>query len=140
MNNQQIYKIAKKQSQKNVKEYNKNNKTKYTIRFQGKFAYLDRGSTHIGRLQYDTEIKEWDFAVFKYSSETYDPNEFMFPGYELLDGSIEGAMKAGMEIYPDKVTLNFFPKVLGCLLGFIIIPIVLITSLFNMISFLFKKR
>ncbi len=41
-----------------------------------------------------------EFAVFKYSSETYDANEFFFPGAGKLDGTIEGALRAGLEIYP----------------------------------------
>lgn len=28
-----------------------------------------------------------------------DPSEFMFPGAEFVDGSIVGAMKAGMKTY-----------------------------------------
>jgi len=42
----------------------------------------------------------WDFAIFKWSSETYDPNEWMFPGSGLVDGTVEGAMRAGLEAYP----------------------------------------
>jgi hypothetical protein len=42
----------------------------------------------------------WDFAIFKWSMETYAPNEWMFPGSELVDGTVEGAMRAGLEAYP----------------------------------------
>jgi len=38
--------------------------------------------------------------VPKYSDERYDPDEWMFPGAESLDGTIEGALKAGLEAYP----------------------------------------
>jgi len=41
----------------------------------------------------------WDFAIFKWSTETYDPDEWMFPGSELVDGTVEGAMRAGLEAY-----------------------------------------
>ncbi len=94
-------KLIKKEAQDSVTKYNKINKTQYTIRFRAQFAYLNRGSTQIGRLKYDEATKEWDFAVYKYSNNAYDPEEFMFPGYELLDGTIEGAMQAGMKIYPE---------------------------------------
>jgi hypothetical protein len=41
----------------------------------------------------------WDFAIFKWSTETYDPDEWMFPGSDLVDGTVEGAMRAGLEAY-----------------------------------------
>ena len=55
--------------------------------------------TKLGRLTYNGQMDNWDFAVFKYSRETYDPNEYMFPGAEELDGTIEGALNAGMQLY-----------------------------------------
>lgn len=55
--------------------------------------------TKLGRLKYNGQIDKWDFAVFKYSREFYDPDEWMFPGAEELDGTIEGALRAGQEIY-----------------------------------------
>ena len=45
-------------------------------------------------------MNEWEFAIYKYSDERYDPNEWMFPGAEYLNGTIEGALKAGLEAYP----------------------------------------
>jgi len=56
--------------------------------------------TKIGRLQFNGQVDNWDFAVFRYSNEKYDPNEFMFPGAGKLNGTIEGALNAGLEIYP----------------------------------------
>jgi len=55
--------------------------------------------TKLGRLKYNGQIDNWDFAVFKYSREFYDPDEWMFPGAEELDGTVEGALSAGQEIY-----------------------------------------
>jgi hypothetical protein len=52
------------------------------------------------RLTYTGNINDWVFAIFKWSTETYDPHEWMFPGSGFLDGTIEGAMKAGLEAYP----------------------------------------
>jgi hypothetical protein len=57
--------------------------------------------TKIGRLTWSES--RWDFAPFLYSSETYDTSgeaRFMMPGAKLLDGTIEGAMKAGLQLYP----------------------------------------
>lgn len=99
-----------------VETFNKANKSFYQVTFKGKFCYISRvdktksffgflggGSaieTHIGRLTYSGNIEKMEFAVFKYSSETYDANEFFFPGAGKLDGTIEGALRAGLEIYP----------------------------------------
>ena len=91
-----------------VETFNKTNKTNYTVSFKGKFCYISRISqslfsnieTHIGRLTYSGNIESMKFAVFKYSSETYDANEFFFPGAGKLDGTIEGALRAGFELYP----------------------------------------
>ena len=76
----------------------------YIARFQGRFLYLDRiaygKKEPVSRMEYLREIDEWEFAIFKWSSETYDPDECFFSGSEFVDGTIEGAMKAGMEAYP----------------------------------------
>jgi hypothetical protein len=44
-------------------------------------------------------MDEWEFAIFKYSSETYDPDEWMFPGSQSLNGTVEGALKACAAAY-----------------------------------------
>ena len=75
----------------------------FVARFQGKFLYLDRNEfdqvVPICRLEYRGEITRWDFAIYKYSSERYSAQETWFPGFELVDGTLEGAMKAGMRAY-----------------------------------------
>jgi hypothetical protein len=77
---------------------------RYVPRFKGSFLYLDRQDARepspICRLKYTGCFEGWKFAIFKYSSETYDSNEWMFPGSQFIDGTIEGALKAGMEAYP----------------------------------------
>ncbi len=55
--------------------------------------------TKIGRLQYNGQTDNWVFAVFKYSREIYDPNEWIFPGSSKLNGTIRGALNAGLELY-----------------------------------------
>jgi hypothetical protein len=45
-------------------------------------------------------MDNWGFAIFKYSKEHYDPDEWMFPGVGHVDGTIEGAMRAGLMAYP----------------------------------------
>jgi hypothetical protein len=58
--------------------------------------------TKIGRLEWTGDMENWNFAVFLYSKERYDDGEALFfmPGSNLLDGTIEGAMRAGHKIYP----------------------------------------
>ena len=75
----------------------------YIARFQGKYLYLDRDDFgNVGpicRLEYKGAGNPWRFAIYKYSSDRYEPNECWFAGFELFDGTVEGAMKAGMEAY-----------------------------------------
>ncbi|MCX5637249.1 MAG: hypothetical protein NTX52_06100 [Planctomycetota bacterium] len=90
-----------------VERFNRENSRRadcyYTARFQGKYLYLDRSDYgNIGpicRLKYTGKMDDWRFEIFKWSSERYNPEERMFPGSELVDGTIEGAMKAGLEAY-----------------------------------------
>ena len=76
----------------------------YVPRYKGKFLYLDRqdyGRLHpICRLEYTGKMEDWSFAIYKYSDERYDAEEWFFPGAGHVDGTIEGAMKAGLEAYP----------------------------------------
>ncbi len=78
----------------------------YIPRYRGKFLYLDRSDygyiSHVCRLEYNGDMNEWEwyFAIYKYSDGCYDPEEILFPGDQHVDGTIEGAMKAGLEAYP----------------------------------------
>jgi len=76
----------------------------YVTRYRGIYAYFDRRDwdvvIHVFRLKYTGDMSGWEFAIYKYSSERYDPEEWMFPGSGLLDGTIEGALRAGLEAYP----------------------------------------
>ena len=76
---------------------------RYVPRFKGKYFYLDRedfGSiAPICRLEYNRPKRHWEFAIYKYSADRYDPEEWFFPGSQLVDGTMEGALKAGMQAY-----------------------------------------
>jgi len=50
-------------------------------------------------LEYGGGKKGWRFAIYKYSDNCYDPEEWLVPGSEHVDGTIEGALKAGMQAY-----------------------------------------
>jgi hypothetical protein len=75
----------------------------YVPRYRGKFLYLDRMDygrlSPICRLEYTGNMQQWSFAIYKYSDEQYDEEEWFFPGSEHVDGTIEGAMKAGLKAY-----------------------------------------
>lgn len=77
----------------------------YQPRFRGRFLYLDRigygeRPSPICRLTYTGKIDGWEFAIYKYSRESYDPEEWFFPGSGKVDGTITGAMEAGLLAYP----------------------------------------
>ncbi len=75
----------------------------YLTRFKGRFLYLDRSDYgrvgSICRLEYTGSMENWKFAIFKFSSESYDSQDWFFPGSDLVDGTVEGAMRAGLEAY-----------------------------------------
>lgn len=80
-------------------------RAEYIPRFKGAFLYLDRAdygrrASEICRLKFVSTLDDWEFAIFKHSSNQYDPDEWFHPGTNHLDGSIKGAMLCGMEAYP----------------------------------------
>lgn len=76
----------------------------YQARYQGAFLYLERCDygqvSRICRLEYTGTLDRWQFAIYKYSDERYDPDEWFFPGAAQVDGTLEGAMRAGLAAYP----------------------------------------
>jgi hypothetical protein len=107
MSSKSIPKQVKEEVQRIVDQFNQSVLTDsgrhYVARIKGKFLYLDRddsGTTgQICRLEYTGEMNGWEFAIYKYSSGRYDQDEWFFPGEHHVDGTIEGAMKAGLEAY-----------------------------------------
>ena len=86
-----------------VKGFNRNvikdSQCYYTTRYRGTYLYLDRydyGTINtVCRLKYNGSIRDWEFAIFKYSSENYDPDEWFFPESEFVDGTIlRGCLKS----------------------------------------------
>jgi hypothetical protein len=76
----------------------------FSTRYRGQYLYLDYPKTYrtwpVCRLTYTGKMDGWGFAIYKYSDERFDPTEWIFPGAKHIDGTIEGAMKAGSEAYP----------------------------------------
>lgn len=110
-----------------VMNFNKNelakNPCKYCVEVRGKFIYLvrrtiDGSFEKIGRLTYNGDIENMDFAIFRYSIEKYDAACDYFDGIEQIDGTIEGAMRAGLEAYPIG-NIEFEIEQLNCFLKFI---------------------
>jgi len=87
-----------------IEKFNKRHRCVYIPRYKKDCLYLDRDDevaiSHICRLTYTGKMNDWEFAIFKYSDEQYDDEEFFFPGSGRVDGTIEGAMLAGLEAYP----------------------------------------
>jgi hypothetical protein len=77
--------------------------SRYVTRFRGKFLYLDRADSvdleRICRLEYAGPKRGWYFAIYKYSDDRYDEEDWFFPGSGFVDGTVRGALKAGMEAY-----------------------------------------
>ncbi len=100
----------KQEMNKIIDEFNKKtfsdrtDRVFYFAEYKGKFLYLNRKEyrniSPVARLTYSGNKNKWDFAIFKWTIERYDPEEDYFPGVKYVDGTIEGAMKAGMEAYP----------------------------------------
>jgi hypothetical protein len=88
----------------NAKVYKKKSGVEFYSVFKGDFLYLNRKEGKrdgpIARLKYNGKIDNWNFAIYRWSNERYDPDEIFFPGSKHLNGSIEGALKAGHEAYP----------------------------------------
>ena len=107
MSKKSIPKEVKALLDERVKAFNEkvigNPNVYYLTRYRGRYLYLDRfdygRKGAICRLSYDGDINDLEFAIFKYSSEKYDPDEWMFPGSGNIDGTVEGAMRAGLEAY-----------------------------------------
>jgi hypothetical protein len=108
MSKQAISEQIKKQADEIVNGFNKtvlkDSNRYYTTRYKGSYLYLDRHDygtvSQICRLKYTGSMDKWEFAIFKYSDERYDANEWFFPGAGSVDGTIEGALRAGLEAYP----------------------------------------
>lgn len=89
--------VQEKITQK-IDVFNKQKGCAYSFQVKGKFIYLSCDGDPIGRCTYNGDLENMEFAIYKSSTEKYDLNEY-FPGEEYLDGTLEGAMKAGLESY-----------------------------------------
>jgi hypothetical protein len=86
-----------------LKSFNQENGTNLQVIVRGRFVYVfileGDIETKLGRMEYHGKPDNWSFAIYKYSSERYHPDEFGYPGFFELDGTITGALKACMAWY-----------------------------------------
>ncbi|MDH5399312.1 MAG: hypothetical protein OEX02_14270 [Cyclobacteriaceae bacterium] len=80
-------------------------KIKVIARFKNDELFLGRREENgkispMARLTYGGAIDNWDFAIYRWSIEDYDPDEDFFPGSEHVNGTIRGAIKATELAYP----------------------------------------
>lgn len=84
----------------------------YTTRYRQNYLYLDREDDgmhmRVCRLKYTGKLDDWEFAIYRYSKEKYDSDEWIIPGMGFVDGTVEGAMRAGLEAYQPQKRLNPF--------------------------------
>lgn len=105
-----IPKEVKAEVNKIIDEFNKeeldliNDFYKYIAEFKGQFVFLKtkkyKTVSPVARLTYTGDMNNWQFTIYKYSSEKYDNEEFFFPGVEYLDGTVKGALYAVNTAYP----------------------------------------
>ena len=108
MPKQSIPEEIKQQADETVSAFNqkviKDPNRFYVTPYKGRFLYLARFDygplVAVCRLTYTGSMDAWEFAIFKYSDERYDPDDWFFPGSGHVNGTIEGAMRAGLEAYP----------------------------------------
>jgi hypothetical protein len=66
----------------------------YATRYRGNYLYLDRSDFgQIGpicRLKYTGDMNNWEFAIYKFSSERYDPEECFSPGLTMWTELLKG--------------------------------------------------
>ena len=75
---------AKEEALRDIARFNQevlaNSECRYLPRFKGKYLYLDRDDSGRGepicRLEYNRRKRLWEFAIYKYSDERYDPEEW----------------------------------------------------------------
>jgi hypothetical protein len=103
----------------NKATFKKKEGIEYYAEYKGDFLYLNlkegKKDGPVARLKYTGKFNDWNFAIYKWSCDRYDPDEWMFPGAEYINGTIEGALKAVLLAYPPEWTpseagLASFPK------------------------------
>jgi hypothetical protein len=94
----------------NAAHYASDSGIAYRAYAKGNYLYVDRNEygqdVKTFRLLFNGKIDNWDFEIFKWSSEKYTDDTFGMPGEQYLNGTISGAMKAADKLYPPPDKIN----------------------------------
>ena len=96
-----------------VERFNRENSSRddcyYETQFKGPYCYLYRADYGrlgpIFRLEYTGKVDGWEFAIFKWSSERYAPNEWAF------SGSVRENYGHDQPMHPDRKSQATIPAV-----------------------------
>jgi len=72
----------------------KKHRRNLSIRTRGRFMYVDEDGRSLCRLKYIGKKDDWDFAIFKWSTERYSEDDFLFPSSGSAKALIETALEA----------------------------------------------
>jgi hypothetical protein len=64
------------------------------VTFHGRFCYVSHADQPLCHLAYRGETDDWDFAIYRYSRDTYDPNVLFMPTHDTVRGCVSVAMHA----------------------------------------------
>lgn len=80
-----------------AREYNR----ELTYRIKQSYVYFDAEDDPICRCKYTGDINDWEFALFKWSTESYSTtDEFGFS----FRGTIQECVESGVKAYPKRET------------------------------------
>lgn len=76
--------------------------TEYIANFDDEYMYLKirrkDSFRPVARIRFTGDPQKWEFSVYDYSTDDYTHRK-SFPGAEFADGTIEGALKAGVKAF-----------------------------------------
>ena len=61
----------------------------------GRYFYVTHAGSPLCRLGYRGELERWDFAIYKYSRQSYVTGEFLFP----LSGTVGECVRKALHAY-----------------------------------------
>lgn len=67
---------------------------KLDVEASGRFCYVSHAGSPLCRLGYRGELETWDFAIYKWSTQSYAPGTDLFPLYDEIGSCLRMAMNA----------------------------------------------
>jgi hypothetical protein len=62
--------------------------------FRGRFCYITHQGSPLCRLGYRGEADDWDFAIYRYTTNRYDADLFGMPDHDSVDRCLSVALHA----------------------------------------------